>query len=140
MTADGKVLLATTGLALALPLSAHALDAAHQGTLSVKVFPDRYVAAGKSFADPEALAAWAQPSRGRVLLLDTCGVASIGQLLAAVQRFHSEYTEGIQIRTFGAGEPACVATVAQAAQGRVSAAPADLPYYASDQSGRSLVP
>lgn len=134
--------IAAAGLAFVLPLSAFALDPVPPEALSVKVFADRYVAAGKPFSDLATLEAWAKPIRSRVLWLDSCGPASKGQLLAAVERFHTAYVEGVQIRTFAAGEPACVGTAEQASAGRnsVSRELTDGAYYASDKSGRSLVP
>ena len=134
--------IVAAGLAFVLPLSALALDPVPPEALSVKVFSDRYVAAGKPFSDLAALEAWAKPIRSRVLWLDSCGPASKGQLLAAVERFHTVYVEGVQIRTFAAGEPACLGTTEQASGGRdsVSRELTDGAYYASDKSGRSLVP
>jgi hypothetical protein len=109
-------------LALAVPLSASAAGDA----LNVKVFPDRYVAAGRSFTDVAALEAWAKPTRIRTLSLKTCGAASTRQLLAAVERFQSVSVEGIQIRALRLGEPAC--------------ASGDAEYFATDESGRSVLP
>jgi hypothetical protein len=85
--------LVTAGLALILPLSGFTQDNAPPEALNVKVFPDRYVAAGKPFSDLAALEAWAKPIRIRVLWLDSCGPASTKQLLAAVERFHFVYAE-----------------------------------------------
>jgi hypothetical protein len=90
----GCMALVAGGFALVLPLSGVALDNAPPEALSVKVFPDRYVAAGKPFSDLAALETWAKPIRIRVLWLDSCGPASTGQLLAAVERFHRVYVEG----------------------------------------------
>jgi hypothetical protein len=119
-------------LALIFPLPGLALDNAPPGALSIKVFPDRYVAADKPFSDLATLEAWAKLIRVRVLWLDGCGPAATGQLLAAVERFHRVYVEGVQIRTFAASEPACLAAATQP--------PADEAYYASDQYGRSTLP
>ena len=130
------------GLALILPLPALALDNAPPEALSVKVFPDRYVAAGKPFSDLAALEAWAKPIIVRVLWLDSCGSASTKQLLAAVERFHRVYVEGVQIRTFAAGEPECLVADEQASRDRdgVTRGRADAGYYATDQRGRSTMP
>ena len=135
--------LVAGGFALILPLSGLALDNAPPEALSVKVFADRYVAAGKPFSDLAALETWAKPIRIRVLWLDSCGPASTGQLLAAVERFHSVYVEGIQIRTYAADEPACVGAAEQASGGArdgVTRAPGDKAYLAADQYGRSTMP
>jgi hypothetical protein len=134
--------LVAGGLALIVPLSGFAMDNVPPETLSVKVFPDRYVAAGKPFTDLAALEAWAKPILIRELRLDSCGPASTRQLLAAVERFHRVYVEGVQIRTFAAGEPACLGTAEQAGWDRdgVTGAPADDAYYATDQLGRSIMP
>jgi hypothetical protein len=130
------------GFALVLPLSALGLDSVPPEALNVKVFSDRYVAAGKQFSDLAALEAWAKPILIRTLWLDSCGNASTRHLVAAVERFHSSYAEGIQIRTFAVGEPACLGAAEQANWGRddVGRAPADEAYYATDQSGRSTMP
>ncbi|HZA95462.1 MAG TPA: hypothetical protein VE421_04935 [Burkholderiaceae bacterium] len=134
--------IAAATLALGLPLSGLALDGVPPESLSVKIFADRYVVAGKPFSDIAALEAWAAPNRTRVLRLDSCGPASTEHLLAAVERFHKVYVEGIQIRSFAAGEPACVGSVEQASSSLNSASEIQtgLPYYPSDKSGRSLVP
>lgn len=101
--------IAVTSFALVLPLSAHALDSVPpEAVLSVKVFADRYVAGGKPFSELAALEAWTKANHGRVLWLDTCGAASTRQLLAAVERLHRVYVERVQIRTFVAGELACL--------------------------------
>lgn len=129
------------GLALSLPLPALALDNAPPEAMSVKVFPDRYVAAGKPFSDLAALEAWAKPILVRVLWLDSCGPASTKQLLAAVERFHRVYVEGVQIRTFAMDEPACFGAE-QASRDRdgVTREAGDAGYYATDQHGRSTMP
>ena len=134
--------LVAGGFALILPLSGLALDNAPPEALSVKVFPDRYVAAGKPFSDLAALETWVKPIRIRLLWLDGCGPASTGQLLAAVERFHRVYVEGVQIRTYAADEPACVGAeqASWAARDSVTRAPGDEAYFAADQYGRSTIP
>ncbi len=142
VVARSRWILAAGSLALILPLSALGLDSVPPEALNVKVFPDRYVAAGKPFSDLAALQAWAKPILIRTLWLDNCGNASTKQLLAAVERFHSVYAEGVQIRTFATGAPACVGAAEQAGWARdaVSRLPASGEYYATDQSGRSRLP
>ena len=134
--------LVAAGLALAMPVSGLAFDKAPAEALNVKVFPDRYVAAGKPFVDLAALEAWAKPSRIRVLWLDGCGPASSGQLLAAVERFHRIFVEGVQIRSFAAGDPACAEAGEQGRSIResVTRATAEEAYLATDQYGRSTIP
>jgi hypothetical protein len=109
-------------LALAIPLSA----TAGGDMLKVKVFPDRYVAAGFSFSDVAALEAWSRPIPSRSVSFETCGSASTRQLLAAVERFQSAYVDGIQIRALRPGEPGCPSS--------------DAGYLATDGSGRSTLP
>jgi hypothetical protein len=128
--------------ALVIPLAGNAADNAPPEALYVKVFPDRYVAAGKPFADVAALAAWAKPIVIRTLWLDTCGSASTKQLLAAVERFQSTYPDGIQIRALSADEAGCASTansetssVTDGKSARVDAA-----YFATDESGHSMLP
>lgn len=87
-------ILGVGGLALVFPLSALGLDSAPPEALNVKVFPDRYVAAGKPFSELAALEAWAKPIQIRTLWLDSCGNASTKQLVAAVERFHSYMRRG----------------------------------------------
>src|SRR5215470_4648902 len=99
--------LIAVGLAILISQSPMAADNVPPEALSVKVFPDRYVAAGRSFADVAALAAWAKPILIRTLWLDTCGPASTKQLLAAVERFQSVYPEGIQIRALSPEDARC---------------------------------
>lgn len=134
--------LVATGFGLILPLSVLGVDNAPPEALSVKVFPDRYVAAGRPFSDLVALESWAKPIRIRVLWLDNCSTESVQPLLAAVERFHSVYAEGIQIRTFGPGEAGCNWASEQAiwAQDHMGGLPAGDEYYATDESGRSRMP
>jgi ABC-type sugar transport system substrate-binding protein len=124
---------------LALPLAAIAQDSVPPEALSVKVFPDRYVAAGKAFADLAALEAWAKAIRIRTVWLDSCGNTSTKQLLAAVERFHTVYAEGVQIRTLSPGDPGCLEPVAGPAT-RARALPADNQYLVTDRAGRSALP
>jgi len=127
---------------LTLPLWGLAFDNAPPEALNVKVFPNQYVAAGRPFVDLAALEAWAKPIHIRVLWLDSCGPGSTKQLLAAVERFHAVYVEGIQIRTFGSGEPGCISAAEDARGNReiISRLAAGAEYYATDESGRSIMP
>jgi hypothetical protein len=135
-------ILIAGGLAIVFPISALGQDSVPPEALNVKVFPDRYVAAGKPFSDLAALEAWAKPIHIRTLWLDSCGNASTKQLVAAVERFHSVYAEGVQIRTFAASAPECLGSAEQAGRAGhgVSPALADAAYYAIDQYGRSTMP
>jgi len=128
--------------AFAIPLAGIAADNAPPEALNVKIFPDRYVAAGKPFADVAALAAWAKPIVIRTLWLDTCGSASTKQLLAAVERFQSTYPDGIQIRALSAEEAGCVSAASNETRAVTDGKPgrADAAYLASDESGRSMLP
>ena len=137
----GRRNVIATGLGLVLPLSAMALDSVPPEALSVKVFPDRYVAAGKPFSDLTTMETWAKAIQIRVLWLDSCGPGSTERLLAAVERFHRVYAEGIQIRTLAASEPSCLPAPEVQGSGRDSVkAPIDLAYFATDQYGRSNMP
>jgi hypothetical protein len=129
-------------LVLTFPFAAFAVDNVPPEALNVKVFPDRYVAAGRPFADLAALEAWAKPIRIRTLWLDSCGPASTKQLLAAVERFQAIYAEGIQIRSFRSDEPGCGSAAESVSWGRekVTLLPAANEYFASDESGRSRMP
>lgn len=129
-------------LAVVFPLSALGLDSVPPEALNVKVFPDRYVAAGRPFSDLAALEAWAKPIHIRTLWLDSCGNASTKQLMAAVERFHSVYAEGVQIRTFAEGAVECLGPTEQAGRARhgVGRALDEAAYYATDQNGWSTMP
>jgi hypothetical protein len=135
-------IIGAASIALLLPLPALALDSTPSDTLSVRVYADRYVAAGTQFSDVESLAAWAGPARTRVLALDSCGPAATAPLLAAVERFHRVYVDGVRIRTFAPGAPACVggAEPPRSTGAEPTLPWAALPYYASDTTGRSSVP
>jgi hypothetical protein len=121
-------------LTLVLPLCGIAAEGAPPDVLTVKVYPDRYVAAGQSFSDLVALENWSKPARMRVLWLDSCGPESSAQLLAAVERFHRLYVDGVRIWTFDVTESACF----------VAAKPSEeisgFSYYLGDRFGRSAVP
>lgn len=131
--------IVAAGFALSFPLAGLAQDSVPPEALNVKVFPDRYVAAGKQFADLAALEAWAKPIAIRTLWLDSCGNTSTRQLLAAVERFYTVYAEGVQIRTFGPGDPGCLEPVADRAT-PARPLPAAYEYLATDGSGRSAMP
>ena len=134
--------LAALGVGVFFPLSAPAVDNAPPEALYVKVFGDRYVAAGRPFTDLAALESWAKPIRISVLWLDNCSPASAKPLLAAVERFHSVYPAGIQIRTPAPAGPGCGVAAEQAGQGRDKSArlPGGDEYYATDRFGRSTMP
>jgi hypothetical protein len=68
-------------------------------TLNVKAFPDRNVVAGKLFADLAALEAWARPIVIRSVWLDFCYPATTREVVTTVERLHSAYSSGMQIRT-----------------------------------------
>jgi hypothetical protein len=134
--------LVAGGLAFVLSLSALAADNVPPETLDVKVFPDRYIAAGKPFVELAALEAWARPILIREVWLDGCGPASGKQLVAAVEHFQSEYWERIRIRTLPSGEAGCVSAAAHAgpAHGVVGQRPAKAEFLATEDSGRSTLP
>jgi hypothetical protein len=132
--------LAAGGFALVLPLAALAADDAPPETLYVKVFPDRYIAAGMRFSDLTALEAWAKPILIRSVWLDSCSPASTKQLVAAVERFHSAYAEGVQVRTLHPDEAGCVAAAAGGVATGESMQQAGAGYYATDRLGRSTLP
>jgi hypothetical protein len=131
--------IVASAVALVFPLAGLAADNVPPEALNVKVFPDRYVAAGKQFPDLAALEAWAKPIHLRTLWLDSCGNASTRQLLAAVERFYTVYAEGVQIRTFAPEDPGCLEPVADRAT-PARALPAAYEYLATDRSGRSAMP
>lgn len=132
----------TGGFALIIPLSGITADNAPPEALNVKVFPDRYVAAGKSFADLSTLEAWAKPILIRALWLDNCSPASTTQLLAAVERFHTAYSDGIQIRALSPGEARCVLAAGNDGHtlADMQSVRADTEYFAADELGRSKLP
>ena len=117
---------------LALPLSGFAADNLPPETLNVKVFPDRYVAAGKPFATLAALEEWARPILLREVWVDSCGPAAAAQTLAAVERLQDTYNGAIRVRTFAS--TGCSGEHAGAVR------PEDRAYLATDASGRSTLP
>lgn len=134
--------LYAAGLVLAMPLSPTAADNAPPEALHVKILPDRYVAAGKSFVDVAALETWAKPILIRTLWLDNCNPASTKLLLDAVERFHSVYSNGIQIRALSPGEAGCISVAINEspvlAHSRTMRADAE--YLVVDEFGRSNMP
>jgi hypothetical protein len=128
--------------ALALPLSALAVDNAPPEALYVKVYPDHYVAAGKPFANLAALEAWASTIVIRTVWLDFCGPVSTKQLLTTVERFHSAYPLGIQVRTSSEAEERCVSEAESKSwsQGALGPLRANVEYLAIDENGRSMLP
>jgi hypothetical protein len=139
VTAGFRRRIATAVLALGVPFCGVAADGVPPEALNVKVFPDRYVAAGRPFADLASLDAWAKTIRIRTVWLDGCGNASARQLIAAVERFYPLYTEGVQVRVLGPADPGCVEPVV-VGTAQVRALPAAHEYFATDRAGRSALP
>ena len=130
------------GLVFAFPLSGAAADNVPPETLSIKAFPDHYVASGKPFADLAALEAWARPIVIRSVWLDFCYPATTGELVSTVQRLHPVYSSGMQIRILSSGEAGCVPTVGRShpTSAHVATVRADIEYLAADEFGRSTLP
>ncbi len=116
-----------------LPLAAFAADNLPPDALGVKVFPDRYVVAGKQFADLASLEAWAKPIMVKTVWIDSCSPASGKQVLAAVERFQTSYTDAIQVRSLSPRDAGC------ATADMVGRNPGN-DYFATDEQGRSLIP
>ena len=134
-------MLVAGGMALVFPVAAGALENLPPETLAVKVFSDRYVAAGKPFADVAALEMWAKPILISEVRLETCSPGSGKQLLAAVERFQEVYKEAIVIKVQSPGEPAtCASAAVYAREALVDQRPDDREYLVSDASGRSIIP
>jgi len=127
-------------LALAFPLAALAADRTSGATLSVTVFPDRYLAADVPFVDLDALNALVAPMNPSVLRLDGCGPESANALLAAAERFRGSHLE---LRMLTAAEGPCSAAATVSAV-RVSqaggAVPARAAYRPTDRYWRNVMP
>jgi len=130
------------GLALALPLPGVAADNAPPEALNVKVFSDHYIVAGKQFTDLTALEAWAKPILVREVWLDFCDPVPTKQFMAAIERFHTAYPEGIQIRALSPEDERCVSAGESASRSPADMALArvDAEYLATDENGRSTLP
>ena len=96
------------GFAFVLPLAGIAADNAPPETLYIKAFPNHYVAAGKPFADFAAVKAWARPILIRSVWLDFCYPASTKEIVSTVERVHSAYSSGMQIRVLSPTEEGCM--------------------------------
>jgi hypothetical protein len=101
-----------------VPLSGLAQDSVANGTLAVSIFAEHYVAAGRVFADLDAVQSLAQPMRPRALRLDLCDPTASRRLLAAGYRFRHAY---LAMNPVAAGTPVCDANLAARAV-RVSGA------------------
>jgi hypothetical protein len=126
ITSHRLSLVTATVFLLLLSAPVFAVDNAPPRELSVKVFQDHYVVAGRPFSDLAVLETWAKASGTRTLLLTGCS-GSTKQIVAAVERFHTAYPGGIGIRTLAANEPECVSAGEDA-------------YYATDDFGQSIMP
>ena len=119
------------GFAFALPLTGIAADNAPPETLYIKAFPDHYVAAGKPFTDFAAVKAWARPILIRSVWLDFCYPASTREIVSAVERVHSAYSSGMQIRVLSPAEEGCLSAADQesssSAQKKTARADAGIP-------------
>jgi hypothetical protein len=125
-------------LVLVLPLPVLAVDNVPPETLDVKVFPDRYVAAGKPFATLAALEAWAKPILLREVWVDSCGAASAAQAFAAVERLQTTYKGMIRVRSLSVGEATCTSAAKHADV--VGGRAIDWTHLATDKMGRSILP
>jgi hypothetical protein len=132
----------TGAFALAFPLSGIAADNAPPETLNVRAFSDHYVAAGKPFADLAALEAWAKPILIRSVWLDFCYPVSTGQFVSTVERLHSAYSGGMQVRTLSSGDEGCVSVASRssASPAHETVVRADAEYLATDEFGRGKLP
>jgi hypothetical protein len=100
-------------LALALPLAGLAADRTSGASLTVTVHPDRYVAAGVSFPNLEALDALVKPMNPSLVRLEACGPASAEAFLAAAERYRDSRQE---LDVLAATAPACTAVAVRAVQ------------------------
>lgn len=142
LIADCRRTVIASALALAFPLTGVAADNVPPETLNVKAFPDRYVAAGKPFADLAALEAWARPIVIRSVWLDFCYPATTRELVSTVERFHSVYSSGMQVRTLSPGEAGCVQAAGSPnpLPAHVAITRTEADYLATDESGRGKLP
>ncbi len=101
-----------------------------------------YVAAGKPFADLAALEAWARPIVIRSVWLDFCYPATTRELVSTVERLHSAYSSGMQIRTLHPGEGECVLAAGHSSPlpAHVASMRADAEHLATDEFGRGKLP
>jgi hypothetical protein len=120
-------------VALFAPLVAFAAEPADMAR--VTVFPDHYAVGENRFADLAALETWIKGTGARTLRLENCSDSSPGRVMAAVERFHEAYGDGVEIRSLGAGCAARFASTGASAQ-----AVERSPYLAVDAQGRSLLP
>jgi hypothetical protein len=100
-------------LALALPLGAFAADRTSGASLTVSVLPDRYLAAGVSFPDLDALEKLVAPMNPSLVRLEACGGGAADALLAAAERFQAIRLE---LDVIAPGAPACTAAPLRAVQ------------------------
>ncbi len=130
------------GFALLFPMSGLAEGNVPPEALNVKVYPDHYVAAGKSFANLASLQAWAKPILIHTVWLDFCGTVSTERLVAAVARFHTAYSEGIQVRTLSLDDARCVSAPDYASRTAADEdlVPAEARLLASHKSNPSTLP
>jgi hypothetical protein len=94
------------GLAMMFPLASVAQDAMSEQALSIAIFSDRYIVAGRQFSDLQALERGLNPAN---LRLDACDQSSAERLLATVERLQHAYLE---ISMSGAGDARCAAAAA----------------------------
>ena len=123
-------------LAFASPAVSLAASNVPPETLDVKVFADRYVAAGRQFADLKSLHEWARPIVIREVWLDGCGSTSAKSLQAASLAFQPQAGGLLRVRMLSPVEAGC----GLAAPARAVAPADEQAYLASDAAGRSVLP
>jgi len=123
-------------LAFASPAAGLAASNVPPETLDVKVFADRYVVAGRQFADLKTLHAWASPILIREVWLDGCGPAAAKSLQAASLAFQPQAGRQLRVRMLSPVEAGC----APAAPASAVAPVDERAYLASDAAGRSILP
>ena len=131
----GAKAMVVASFALWVPISAFGTET--PALLPVKVFADHYAVGDQRFGDVATLEAWLKPMAARTLRLENCGRASAERLVAAVQRFHLLYDEGITVRYLGDG---CIAHVAQPRWLDNAVDVSGSPYLAVDADGRGTLP
>jgi len=131
-----RLRILAAALAFASPAVSLAASNVPPETLDVKVFADRYVAAGRHFADLKTLHEWARPIVIREVWLDGCGPAAAQSLQAASLAFQPQAGGLLRVRMLSPVEAGC----GLAAPARAVAPADEQAYLASDAAGRSILP
>lgn len=108
--------------------------------LRLTIAPEYYVVGTARFNNVASVQAWLAYKRSRVGAIDRCASTAEPRLLAAVERLYPRPGEVLELRSLPPAAPDCTRDAAASNGGEVKGFLREEDYFATDESGRSLIP